>query len=147
MSMGQWEIGPGIVEFPNGTRIRGRGLSKPFPSGANPELGLYLLGHEPQPTEWEQTWLPWRDFRLPTASEQAIHQIMLAFERAADKRLEVACHGGKGRTGTVMAIMARLSGVPAEEAVRWVREHYHRRAVETWQQKRWVRNVALPAAP
>lgn len=147
MPMGQWELGAGVVEFPNGTRIRGRGLSKPYPNGVNPELGLYLLGREPQPTQWEQIWLPWKDFRLPTVSEQATQQIRVTFKRAAHERVEVACQGGKGRTGTALAIMARLSGVPAEEAVGWVREHYHPQAVETWMQKRWVRKVTLPVAP
>jgi protein-tyrosine phosphatase len=59
-------------------------------------------------------------------------------ERAPAERVEVACGGGVGRTGTALACLAVLDGVPAERAVAWVREHYHRRAVETPWQRRFV---------
>lgn len=53
--------------------------------------------------------------------------------------MEVACAGGRGRTGTAIACLAILAGVPADRAVGWVREHYERRAVETPWQRWWVR--------
>jgi protein-tyrosine phosphatase len=53
--------------------------------------------------------------------------------------VEVACGGGLGRTGTALACLAVLDGVPAGEAVAYVREHYHPRAVETPWQRRFVR--------
>lgn len=52
--------------------------------------------------------------------------------------MEVACHGGVGRTGTALACLAVLDGVPPGEAVAYVREHYARRAVETPWQRRYV---------
>ena len=64
-----------------------------------------------------------------------------AFERSARERVEVACGGGVGRTGTALAAIAVLAGVPAVEVVAWVRRHYNRRAVETPWQRRWVRNL------
>ncbi|GES28196.1 hypothetical protein San01_06830 [Streptomyces angustmyceticus] len=73
-------------------------------------------------------------------------QARLAFEealtRAAGERVEVACEGGRGRTGTALACMAVLDGVPADRAVAFVRRHYHPRAVETPWQRRYVRNFA-----
>jgi hypothetical protein len=51
-----------------------------------------------------------------------------------------------GRTGTALAGIAVLAGIPPDEAVRWVRLHYHRRAVETPWQRRWVRRVAFHRA-
>ncbi len=51
---------------------------------------------------------------------------------------EIACAGGRGRTGTALACLAILDGVPAPRAVEYVREHYHRRAVETPWQRRFV---------
>jgi protein-tyrosine phosphatase len=54
-------------------------------------------------------------------------------------RVEVACAGGRGRTGTALACIAQLGGVPADEAVAWVRGRYDRRAVETPWQRRYVR--------
>ena len=62
-----------------------------------------------------------------------------AWERAAGERVEVACGGGRGRTGTALACLAVLDGVPPEEAVAYVRAHYDRHAVETPWQRRYVR--------
>ena len=55
------------------------------------------------------------------------------------ERVEVACHGGHGRTGTALACLAILDGVRPAEAVRYVRQHYHPRAIETPWQRRYVR--------
>ncbi|WP_430625935.1 protein-tyrosine phosphatase family protein, partial [Streptomyces albus] len=62
------------------------------------------------------------------------------------ERVEVACGGGKGRTGTALACVAVLDGVPADEAVSYVRAHYTPRAVETPWQRRYVRRFA-PFSP
>jgi protein-tyrosine phosphatase len=62
--------------------------------------------------------------------------------RAGGERVEVACAGGHGRTGTTLACLAALEGVPRREAVEYVRQHYDRHAVETpWQRwlVRWMR--------
>ena len=53
------------------------------------------------------------------------------------ERVEIGCHGGRGRTGTVLACMATLAGIRAEDAVEWVRANYHRDAVER-EQPQWV---------
>ena len=46
--------------------------------------------------------------------------------------------GGVGRTGTVIACLAVLTGLSPADAVAWARANYHRRAVETPWQRRWV---------
>ena len=80
------------------------------------------------------------DFGLPADSDAAAGAIEDAFARARAGRLvEVGCLGGRGRTGTVLACMAVLSGVSGTDAVAWVRRAYHPRAVETPEQERWVR--------
>ena len=56
--------------------------------------------------------------------------------------MEVACGGGVGRTGTALACLAVLDGVPTREAIAYVREGYHRRAVETLWQRRYVEHFA-----
>jgi len=61
------------------------------------------------------------------------------WQRAANERVEVACLGGRGRTGTALACLAIIDGVRASEAVMFVRAHYHPRAVETFFQRRYVR--------
>lgn len=87
--------------------------------------------------------LDWPDFGVPLDQPTADEQIRAAFERArAGQRVEVACIGGHGRTGTVLSCMAILAGVPAEEAVRWVRAAYCQRAVQEPSQQYWIDRYA-----
>ncbi|MDX2850694.1 protein-tyrosine phosphatase family protein [Actinacidiphila glaucinigra] len=134
-----WEPGaPGVLRLPSGRLVRGRGLRHPLPAGPVPTFGLYLLGHEPPAVAWESRWVRWPDFRLPADRAAAPETLREAWRRAASERVEVACHGGVGRTGTALACLAVLDGVPPGEAVAYVREHYARRAVETPWQRRYV---------
>lgn len=129
---------PGVLRLPSGRLIRGRGLSRPLPEGPVPTFALYLLGHEPPPVTWESRWVRWPDFRLPADPVAAADAFREAWRRVADERVEVACAGGNGRTGTALACIAVLDGVPNAEAVAYVREHYSRTAVETPWQRRYV---------
>lgn len=138
----RWPDGtPGLLELPDGRRVRGRGLRRPLPAGAEPQFALYLVGAEPPATPWPYRWVRWPDFRLPADPADARDALVEAHRRAAEARVELACGGGIGRTGTALSALAVLSGVPAGEAVAWVRARYHRRAVETPWQRRWVRTV------
>lgn len=136
-----WPDGPGIVEFPDGRRIRGRGLRQPPPDGQDPEFGVYLLARDPGPFAWEHRWVLWPDFRTPASTSDAVSALREAHERAATQRVEVACGGGVGRTGTALAAIAVFAGVPSPEAVAWVRRRYNKRAVETPWQRRWVLKI------
>jgi protein-tyrosine phosphatase len=135
----------GAVRLPDGAWVRGRGLRNPVPEGADPEFGLYLGSQRLQARHtfgWSHEWIDWPDFGLPRDSSQAVDLIRGLHQRALDgQRVEVACGGGVGRTGTVVASLAVLAGVPAEDAVSWTRTHYHRRAVETPWQRRWIRTT------
>ena len=140
MGNAPWQTGPGIVELPDGARLRGRGLRSGRVATPRPEWGLYLLSRPPAPTPWPARWLRWPDFWLPRSAEDA----RSAFEEAhrlaaAGVRVEVACGGGRGRTGTALACIAQLAGVPARDATAWVRAHYDPHAVETPWQQRYVR--------
>ncbi len=77
---------------------------------------------------------------LPPSNGQAAARDALieVWERAVDQRVEVACGSGRGRTGTALACVAVLDGVPPGGAVAYVREHYDPRAVETPWQRRYV---------
>ena len=138
----RWPSAPGVLLLPSGRRVRGRALRRPVPQGIEPAFALHLLGHEPAPTPWPSRWLRWPDFRLPTDPADARAALLEAWERAGDERVEVACGGGRGRTGTALACLAVLDGVPAHEAVGYVRAHYDARAVETPWQRRYVRRFA-----
>ena len=128
----------GILRLPSGRLIRGRGLRNPLPEGLTPEFALYLLGHQPADVTWENRWLRWPDFRLPSDRQVTADALREAWTRAETERVEVACGGGRGRTSTALACLAVLDGVPNDEAVAYVRRHYHSRAVETPWQRRFV---------
>jgi protein-tyrosine phosphatase len=129
---------PGIVRLPSGRLVRGRALKGTLPSGARPDLGIYLLRSEPPDLPWESRWIRWPDFRLPADGDYAIATLTEAWQRAAADRVEIACSGGRGRTGTALACVAILDGVPNSMAVAYIREHYSRHAAETPAQRRYV---------
>lgn len=124
--------------LPSGRLVRGRGLGKPQREAALPEFGVYLLGKRPEPPPWEVRWVRWPDFRLPTDRQDVRVALREAWRRARSERVELACRGGRGRTGTALACLAVLDGVPPTKAVAFVREHYDRRAVEMPWQRRYV---------
>ena len=129
---------PGVLRLPSGRLIRGRGTGRPVPDGPEPDFGLYLLADQPPPVSWEARWLRWRDFGLPADRDDARQAFEEAWRRAAAERVEIACLGGRGRTGTALACVAVLDGVPPGEAVRYVRAAYSPHAVETIWQRRYV---------
>jgi protein-tyrosine phosphatase len=104
----------GVLRLPSGRLVRGRALARPAPPGPEP------------------------DFGLPSDSAAAEAALREAWARAAAERVEIGCAGGHGRTGTALACLAVLDGVPGREAVRYVRAHYAARAVETPRQRRFV---------
>ncbi len=135
-----WEPGPGVLELPDGTRLRARGLRRDTPPAPPPEWALYLLGRAPPPTPWPSRWVRWPDFWLPRDPADATSAFLEAHRRAAaGARVEIACGGGRGRTGTALACIARIAGVDADDAVAWVRGHHDPRSVETPWQRRYVR--------
>ena len=129
---------PGILRLPSGRLVRGRGLTRPLPEGILPAFGVYLLGRPPPAVAWESRWLRWPDFRLPAVEAEVLPTLTEAWQRAAAERVEIACAGGHGRTGTALACLAILDGLPSSEAVAFVRAHYDPHAVETLRQRRYV---------
>jgi hypothetical protein len=126
-----------IVTFPDGTRVRASSLADRVADDPERAYGLYL------DEQWAPTWpadvVAWPDFGVPADPDVAARQIADAFLRAREGELvEVGCLGGSGRTGTVLACMAVLAGVPQAEAVAWVRGAYRPQAVETAEQEAWV---------
>jgi hypothetical protein len=137
---GPWDAGaPGEVRLPSGRLVRGRALRRPVPGGPPPQWALHLLGRTPPPVPWPSRWLRWPDLRLPADPADARDALEELWRRSAGERVEVACGGGRGRTGTALACLAVLDGVPADEAVAWVRAAYSPHAVETPWQRRYVR--------
>ncbi|MFC8797876.1 protein-tyrosine phosphatase family protein [Promicromonospora sp. NPDC057138] len=144
--MSQWDMTDGVVELPDGRRVRGTGLRRLRGDAPAPDFAVYLLGRDPRVPDWEYRWVRWRDFGLPSSTDEAVAALGEAHARAATERVEIACGGGVGRTGTAMAVLAIMSGVAPDDAVAWVREHYRPRAVETRRQRRWIGSVAAAVA-
>ncbi len=89
-----WTAGaPGILSLPSGRLVRGRGLRRSLPAGVLPEFGVYLRRSRPEPVEWESRWIRWPDFWLPLDRGVAEEILRLAWRRAADERVEIACGG------------------------------------------------------
>jgi hypothetical protein len=130
-----------VVRFPDGTRVLASGWFERAAGDRTPDFGLYL---DPM---WTPTWpaehLDWPDFGVPKDLTSADEQILEAYRRARDGHaVEVACIGGHGRTGTVLACMAVLAGVAPPDAVSWVRQHYCERAVQEPSQAYWMERFA-----
>ena len=130
--------GEGVLRLPSGRAVRGRGLRRPLPAGPFPTFGVYLLGRRPRTMPWEAAWLRWPDFWLPLDRRRAVELLTEAWRRSASERVEIACRGGRGRTGTALACLAVLDGMRPAEAIAFVRRDYDRHAVETPWQRRYV---------
>jgi len=132
-----WAEERGVVRLPGGGLVRGRRLGDAT-SAADFAL---VLGEGPTPA-WPHRRVAWRDFWVPTDGADAVVALREAHSRArGGERVEVACRGGVGRTGTALAALAVLDGLSPLDAVHWVRAAYHRRAVETPWQRWWLRRL------
>jgi hypothetical protein len=127
------------VVLPDGTDVIAVSFDArdPYARDEAPDFGLYL---DPQ---WDPPWshdhLDWPDFGVPNDSVPVVAALRSLLERArGGDRVELGCLGGHGRTGTALACLAILSGVPPSEAVTWVRENYCSSAVESRQQEAFV---------
>jgi hypothetical protein len=135
--MTDWDDDAGVTTLPSGLRVRGRPLSAP----ASPADFTLALAEGPLPP-WPYRRIAWPDFWIPTDRDDALAALSEALQRArAGERVEAACRGGHGRTGTALAALAILDGLPAAGAVAWVRAAYHPRAVETVWQRAWLRRL------
>ena len=135
MTAEPWLDETGLVTLPTGLRVRGRRIK----DVVSPADFALLLAGGPVP-DWPYRRIRWPDFWVPLDRDDALDALREAYRRAqSGERVEVACLGGKGRTGTALAVLAVLDGVPPDQAVDWIRAHYHPHAVETPGQRRWVR--------
>jgi protein-tyrosine phosphatase len=131
------------VTLPSGARLQGRRLAE-TPKG--PADFLLALANGPLPS-WPHRRIDWPDFWVPRDRADALDAFTEALRRARDgERVEIACRGGRGRTGTAIAAIAVLDGVRAQDAVAWTRKHYDPKAVETPWQARWVRRLETSQA-
>jgi protein-tyrosine phosphatase len=135
------------VTLPDGTAVLAQGRLELVSSQRprEPDLAIYLderWRDDPQVT-WPFRIIAWEDFGLPDDESDLFTAIVDIHSRArAGELVEVACYGGVGRTGTVLGCLAVLAGVAPEDAVAWVRTHYHLSAVETPEQAQLIHRFA-----
>jgi protein-tyrosine phosphatase len=135
------------VTLPDGTVVLAQGRLDLVPSDRPrlPDFALYLdeRWRADAGVTWPHRMIEWADFGLP-ADEAELHSAIVDLHRRAHagELVEIACYGGVGRTGTVLACLASLAGVAPADAVRWVRDHYHPSAVETPEQAQLVARFA-----
>ncbi|MGH9096399.1 MAG: protein-tyrosine phosphatase family protein [Acidimicrobiales bacterium] len=128
-----------VVMLPDGTEVIAVSFDTrdPYARDQAPDFGLYL---DPQ---WDPPWphdhIDWPDFGVPYDSARVVAALTSLLERArVGDRVEVGCLGGHGRTGTALACLTILCGLPSVDATSWVRENYCTKAVESAQQVAFV---------
>jgi hypothetical protein len=125
------------IALPDGTRVYASASAFHWidPSGTTADVGLWL------DESWQEHGevIDWPDGGIPRDQEGAAAKMREAFDAArAGKRVEVGCIAAHGRTGTALACMAILAGVPSDDAVEWVRANYCAKAIEPPYQEPWV---------
>lgn len=103
------------------------------------DFGVYLSHPRPPLVDGPSAWIHWRDFLAPSDPIAARAVIADLYARLGEQRCEVACAGGRGRTGTVLAALAILDGLSPEAAIEWIRERYTPQAVESPFQVRFLK--------
>jgi protein-tyrosine phosphatase len=135
------------VTLPDGTSVvaRGRVGLVPADRDGSPDYALYLDGRWSSDADvtWPHRVILWEDFGTPADEQALFASVKDVYRRAQGGELvEIGCYGGLGRTGTVLACLATLTGLTATDAVAWVRAHYHPAAIETAAQEELVQRFA-----
>ena len=136
------------LSLPDGSEILAHGRLDLVPTHRplTPTFAVYLdprWANDPT-VLWPFDLVSWPDFGVP-ADENAFFATMRDLHRraASGELVEVACYGGIGRTGTVLACLAVLSGLEPSASVTWVRTVYHAQAVETSERAALVTRFAV----
>lgn len=88
--------------------------------------------------------LPIKDFSVPKDLNQFNMVLAAMVDKIVDKEdVFFGCFGGIGRTGIVLAVIAKLFGVENKDLVSYVRENLHYKALETNEQIEFVKNFNI----
>lgn len=107
--------------------IVSRGLDCPAGNAAEPNLIIF----------------PWRDWGVPEDPDLLREVLLWLLEEIQQgKMVEIGCIGGHGRTGTALACLLVLQGVPGKKAIRRVRRDYCELAIESKSQLELIKSFA-----
>lgn len=87
--------------------------------------------------------LPIRDFCTPNPQMAQTALVKIVQLIAQGHPVYLGCMGGKGRTGLMLALLAKAWGI--SDPIEYVRTFYYAHAVETKEQERFV--MQLPITP
>lgn len=121
-----------VVTLPDGTTVAAVSFdpNDPYTRDEPPDFGLYLDPAWSPP--WPHDHVDWPDFGVPTDTARFRSDLTQLLERSRNgERVEVGCLGAHGRTGTALACLAILTGVPSSDALEWVRATHCEKSVET----------------
>jgi hypothetical protein len=113
----------------------------PYSHRAKDHFGVCLLEREPDDYH---VWLPIPDFSIPdsqTDVKWALTEVLYQLLRG--RKVWIGCAGGFGRTGLMLALLAKVAGYG--DPVGHVRKAYNAHAVETSQQVRYVEEFPVGA--
>jgi protein-tyrosine phosphatase len=86
--------------------------------------------------------ITWPDYSVPAVSRRRWAEIVEAIHAFAEVPVDIlfCCQGGHGRTGTALAIICSLLNIipENEDPVKWVREKYCKKAVESNEQLNYI---------
>lgn len=106
----------------------------------------YQSLYDKERIDWEIVPIP--DYHAPSPMQD---RLLSRLFDSVDLRLRFGekvgfhCYGGLGRTGTVVARYLIHKGLTPGEAIRYVRENYSRRAIETVAQEEYLKSCGRPA--
>ncbi len=122
-----------------------------------PDVGLYLdtrwgsdqllvspgtVGHFTRgcSSKTQVVLFPWPDYGLPQ-DERCLLKVLrwLLVQASKGRTVEIGCMGGHGRTGTVLAALLILQGLPSQAATRRVWRRYCENAIESEKQLAFLR--------
>lgn len=112
----------------------------------NPEAKALLHKHLPDRPSPPTVDMIWQDFASPTLEIDWWKSLLKGIESLPGKEPNVVVHcvGGHGRTGTVLSILAGLSGAwkgKAKDPVTFIRNAYCQEAVEGSNQVDYIRKI------
>jgi hypothetical protein len=74
--------------------------------------------------------IEWPDGKVPDVTRKDWFKLIEDL-KVFDGRILIHCMGGHGRTGTLLVILASLGKAVKGDAVKWVRENYCKKTIET----------------
>jgi len=112
-------------------------LAGPYLDKPTTHLGVNLAANNKRPANLT---VDWPDFGVPTDLEAVKEAVRFVLRSLIyGHKVYVGCGFGWGRTGTLLALVARVTeGLNGPKAIDFVRQNYRVEAVETNEQERFV---------